>query len=92
MSAKMVKIMLLFFFIKHTIFNRGFMSDVYMNKKLQCTRAAKDVFTVSSEIECSHRYVRRNCNRLIYNMERGKKRKLRSVNESWRVLCSIGSR
>lgn len=59
------------------------MSDVYMNKKFQCTRAVKDVFTVSSEIECSHRYVRRNCNRLNYNMERGKK-------ENCEVLTKVG--
>lgn len=83
MAAKMMKTGLLFFFIKHAISNRGFVNDMQMNTKFQCARSVKEVFTVNSEIQCSHRCLRTSCNRLNYNMKKEGK-------ENCEVFTTVG--
>ena len=73
MAAGVMKTGLLFLFIKHAIFDRGFINDLHTNRKFQCARSVKEVFTVNSQIQCSHRCLRRSCSRLNYNMKNGEK-------------------
>ena len=73
MAIKLMNIVLVSFFIKSAIFERGFVSDVHINKKFKCGGSFKEIFTVKSEIECSHRCLRRSCSRLNYNMKKGEK-------------------
>ena len=73
MSARMVKTGLLFLFIKHAIFDRGFINYVHTNKKFHCARSVKEVFTVEGEIQCSHICLQGSCRRLNYNMKNGEK-------------------
>ena len=66
-----MKLLLLFALIKHAYFERGFVKDVYMNKKFQCSTSVKETFTVNSEIQCSHRCLRKSCTRIDYNAKQG---------------------
>ena len=73
MAARMVNFWLLFFFIKSAIFDRGFVNDVHTNMKFQCAGSMKEVFTVKSELQCSHRCLYRSCSRLNYKIKREEK-------------------
>ena len=89
MAVCLVSMMLLFFFIKPVILDKGFVSEVKMNTKVQCAGSSTEVFTVKSEIQCTHKCLRKRCNLLNYNAKRGGKdncevlKKVRKCTESF---------
>ena len=64
-----LKITLIFYSIKLAVSDSGFPSDVLINKKFSCPQAAKEVFIVKSEMQCTQRCLRKKCKLLNYNME-----------------------
>ena len=68
MAVLLVKIILIFFFIRLVILEkRGYVSEVKMNMKTQCVGSTKEVFTVKREMQCVHYCLRKRCNLLNYN-------------------------
>ena len=50
---------------------RGFVSEVLVDKKFDCPKASRRVYTVKSEIQCTHRCLQnKNCELLNYNTEK----------------------
>ena len=61
-----MRVALIFLFIKYAILDRGSVSDVFVNMKFACPRAAMKAFFVKSEIQCTHRCLRNKCKLLNY--------------------------
>ena len=72
MAALLVNMILFFFLIKPVILDKGYVSEVKINTKVQCASSSTEVFTVKSEMQCAHQCLRKKCNLLNYNAERGK--------------------
>ena len=69
MGAIKIKIILFICWIKYSMFDKGSITDVHMNKKFACPLAAMESFFVKSEIQCTHRCLRRKCKLLNYKNE-----------------------
>ena len=61
---------LLWFFIRVTSSRNGFISEVLINKRFDCPLASKKVYTVKSELQCTHRCLHDDmCELISYNTE-----------------------
>ena len=67
----MIKVAFGFFFIQRAFSHKGFVDDVLIDTKVVCPVTAKEVFTVKSEIQCTHRCLRKKCKMLNYYMKEG---------------------
>ena len=61
-----IKLALVFLFIKYAVLDNGSVKEVFMNAKFSCPRAAMEAFVVQSEIQCTHRCLRKKCRLLNY--------------------------
>ena len=61
-----IKLTLVFIFTKYVVLDNGSVKDVFMNAKFNCPRAAMEAFIVHSEIQCTHRCLRKKCRLLNY--------------------------
>ena len=71
MDDTAVKVFTLLLLIRNISCDRkGFVSEVLADKKFNCPSTTKKVYTVKSEIQCTHRCLQSdNCELLNYNTE-----------------------
>ena len=71
MDDTAVKVFTLLLLIRNISCDRkGFVSEVLAGKKFDCPSTTKKVYTVKSEIQCTHRCLQSdNCELLNYNTE-----------------------
>ena len=71
MDETLVKVFALLLLIKIIACEKkGFVSEVLANKKFHCQSTNKKVYTVKSEIQCTHRCLQNdNCELLNFNTE-----------------------
>ena len=67
-----VKIFCIFFwYIQVASSRKGLISEVYFDKKFYCPLTSREVYTVTSEIQCTHRCLRHEtCDLINYNTEK----------------------
>ena len=71
--AVMMKMVTILLLIQPVFLDQGYVSEVKMNKKVQCAGSSKDTFTVKGEMQCTHHCLRQRCNLLNYSTKRGEK-------------------
>ena len=72
MDDAVIKVFTLLLFIRIiSCEKKGFVSEVFANKKFDCPSASRKVHTVKSEIQCTHRCLQyENCELMNYNSEK----------------------
>ena len=69
-----IKLLLLFCLIDIATSRKGFPSQVFDDEKFDCPLANKKVYTVKSQIQCTHRCLKNDaCELINYNTERDAK-------------------
>ena len=66
MSPTNIAFVLCFSFIKPATCGKGYVKEIYINKKFYCEAASKGSFIVSSKIQCIHYCIRKNCSLINY--------------------------
>ena len=65
------KLIFLFCLIKVAAVKKGFPSEVFNDEKYDCPSINKKIYTVKSEIQCTHRCLQNDaCELINYNTER----------------------
>ena len=78
-----IKLKLVFLFIKYAVLDKGSTKDVFVNAKNYCPRAAMRAYFVKSDIQCTHRCLRKKCKLLNY------KKKAKDI-ENCEIFSDIG--
>lgn len=73
MTVLMMKMLLVLFFIKYVICAKGFVDEILLNRRFYCPLSFSETSTVTSEIQCTQRCLRKECKLLNYNTKQGKK-------------------
>ena len=61
---------LLWFFVKVAASRKGFISEVLINKRFDCPLASRMVYTVKSQLQCTHRCLQNDmCELISYNTD-----------------------
>ena len=66
MSPRNIAIVLFVLFTKSATCGKGYVKEIYMNKKFYCEEASKDVIILNSQIQCIHRCILKNCKLINY--------------------------
>ena len=70
----MFRILVLFCFIKFTTSKKGFVTEILEDKKFDCPLKDKKIYSVKSEIQCTHRCLQHEqCELLNYNIGKEEK-------------------
>lgn len=68
-----LKTIIILFLIKNSICDKGFVNEVFLNKRFYCAHGSNETSTVTSQIQCIHRCLRKKCELLNYNVNQGMK-------------------
>ena len=67
MHVMLIGILLSSFFITFACCDKGYVVDFLKDKRFSCAKAFKETFTVTSEIQCTNKCLRKKCRLLNYN-------------------------
>ena len=67
MAAVIIKVLIVSLFVTSLHCNKGHVTDVLINRRFSCPRASKEIHKIESEIQCTHRCLRKRCKVLNYN-------------------------
>ena len=69
-DVMLIGILLSSFFITFACCDKGYVVDVLKDKRFSCAKAFKETFTVTSEIQCTNKCLRKKCRLLNYNTKK----------------------